>query len=165
MKLQLCSWLLLLLLAPGLYLVAQENKQSSFNKSDFYNAMAAKNEDEIDKQLDVIKLAGTADKAGFEGALLMKKAGIAKGPKKKLDLFKAGHKKLESALKKDSSNVEFHFLRLMIQENAPSILGYKRNLESDRLYIKNNFSKMPAVAREAAINYSKASKILKPADL
>ena len=87
------------------------------------------------------------------------------GPKKKLDLFKEGHKKLEAALNKDSSNTEFRFLRLMIQEHAPGLLGYKRELEKDRLYIKNNFKKLPPVLQDAVISYSKESKILKPGDL
>ena len=66
----------------------------------------------------------------------MKKAGIINGAGKKLNLFKAGRKKLEAEIKKDSSNVELRFLRLMTQENAPGILGYKNELQTDREYIR-----------------------------
>ena len=158
------SCLLLLCMIKGSNLFGQK-EETDFKKSDFYKAMAGKNEDDINKQLDLLKATSIKEKNAYEGALLMKKAGITGGPKKKLNLFKEGHKKLEADLKKDSSNVEFHFLRLMIQEHAPGILGYKGELEKDKLYIKNNFKKLPPVVQEAVINYSKESKILKPSDL
>ena len=53
----------------------------------------------------------------------------------------------------------------MIQEHAPGILGYKKELEKDKLYIKNNFKKLQPVVQQAALDYSKESKILKPGDL
>ena len=127
--------------------------------------MSASNEDAINKQLTLLKAADITGKEAYEGALLMKKAGIVGGPKMKLDLFKAGRKELEAVLNKDSTNTEFRFLRLMIQEHAPGILGYKNELEKDKLYIMNNFKKLSAVVQEAVVNYSKESKILKPADL
>ncbi|MFT3937055.1 MAG: hypothetical protein QM726_25740 [Chitinophagaceae bacterium] len=144
--------------------LAQENEKG-FKKSNFYTAMSGDKEEPVNQQLDLLKNAVIPEKDAYEGALLMKKAGIVGGAKKKLDLFKAGHKKLEAVISKDSTNVEYRFLRLMIQEHAPGILGYKGELEKDRLFIKNNFKKMPAIAKEAAENYSKESKILKPADL
>ena len=146
------------------FVFAQE-KESSFKKTDFYAAMQANSEDAVNKQLDLLKTADIAGKDAFEGALLMKKAGIVGGPKKKLDLFKAGHTKLEAVLSKDSSNAEFRFLRLMIQEHAPGILGYKGELQKDKLFIKNNYKKLQPVVQEAVANYSKESKILKPGDL
>lgn len=164
MKFLAGSCLLLLCMIKGSNLFAQK-EDNEFKKSDFYKAIAGKNEDAINKQLDLLKTSFIKEKNAYEGALLMKKAGIAVGPKKKLNLFKEGHKKLEGDLKKDSSNVEFRFLRLMIQEHAPGILGYKGELEKDKLYIKNNFKKLPPVAQQAVINYSKESKILKPSDL
>jgi len=127
--------------------------------------MAGKNADAINKQLEVIKTSSVTEKNAYEGALLMKKAGIAGGPKKKLDLFKEGHKKLEAVLQKDSSNVEFRFLRLMIQEHAPGILGYKGQLENDSQYIRENFGKLLPVVQQAVREYSKKSIFLKSADL
>ncbi len=160
------KWLInscfLLLLLSSSRLPGQED---GFKKSIFYSAMAGSKEDAVNKQLDLLKTSTISEKQAYEGALLMKKAGIVGGAKKKLDLFKEGHKKLEAVLQKDSSNVEYRFLRLMIQEHAPGILGYKKDLEQDKLYIKNNFKKLPPVVQEAARDYSKASKILKPGDL
>ncbi len=146
----------------GLFAQANSN---AFAKKDFYTVMAGKDKKAIDQQLGLLQSETVTDKSAYEGALLMKKAGFASGPKKKLDLFKQGHKKLEAVLEKDSSNAEFRFLRLMIQEHAPGILGYKKNMESDKAYIKNNFKKLQPVVREAVQDYAKESKILTPADL
>ena len=142
-----------------------QDKENGFKKSNFYSAMQDNNEEDVNKQLILLKTADIAERGAYEGALLMKKAGIVGGPKKKLDLFKEGHKKLEAALNKDSSNTEFRFLRLMIQEHAPGIMGYKGELGKDKLFIKNNFKKLPPVVQQAIVSYSKESRILKPGDL
>ena len=94
----------------------------------------------------------------------MKKAGLISGAGKKLNTFKDGHKKLEASLQKDSGNTEYRFLRLMIQENAPGILGYKDDLKKDSEYIRKNFKNLPQEAKNAVIDYSKNSKILRSAD-
>ena len=163
MQLFLEKCLLCLCLMGSNYLVAQEGG-SGFRKTGFYQAMAGTNENAIDKQLELLHTAAGSDKNVYEGALLMRKAGLERGAKKKLNLFKEGRRKLEAGIKLDSSNVEFRLLRLMIQEHAPGILGYKNELQKDSLFIKNNFKKLPPIAKEAAIDYSKGSKILKLED-
>ena len=162
---QLAGIGLLLILTISVNPLFAQEATDNFKKNDFYNAMQGNTEDAVNKQLILLKTTDIAGKDAYQGALLMKKAGITSGPQKKLNLFKEGHKKLEAVLNKDSTNTEFRFLRLMIQEHAPGILGYKGELEKDRLFIKNNFKKLSAVVKEAVINYSKESKILKPADL
>ena len=105
-------------------------------------------------------------KPAFEGALINEKSRFGKQAEgKKLNLFKDGHKKLESAIKKDGDNAEYRFLRLMIQEHAPGILGYKDDLKKDSAYIRQSYKKLPAEVQEAISNYSKTSKILKSEDL
>jgi hypothetical protein len=93
----------------------------------------------------------------------MKKAGLVAGPKKKLDTFKSGHEKLESVLSKDTTNTELRFLRLIIQENAPKILKYRKEIEKDSENIRKNYKNLPPVVQQAIVNYSKTSKVLKPA--
>jgi len=155
--------LLLIRMSLGDFVAAQAGP-GSFIRSDFYSAMQSNNEQAVNKQLEIIKTADMAGKEAFEGALLMKKAGMVAGPKKKLDLFKAGHKELEGILKKDSNNAEFRFLRLMVQEHAPGVMGYKAELAKDRLYILNNFERLPPAVQQAIKEYSKESNVLKPAD-
>lgn len=154
---------LLLQIISNNFIFAQQ-KEGDFDKSSFYHAMRGNKEDAVNKQLALVKAGAIIEKTAYEGALLMKKAGIVSGAAKKLDLFKEGHKKLEAILQKDSSNAELRFLRLMIQEHAPGVLGYKKELHQDMLYIKNNFKKLQPVVQEAVIDYSKESKYLKPSD-
>jgi hypothetical protein len=136
-----------------------------FDRPSFYAAMASDNVTHIDKQLEIVSKSSITGKEAYEGALTMKKAGLIKGPGKKLSLFKAGHKKLEAALNKDADNAEYHFLRLMIQENAPGILGYKDDLEKDKTIVIKQFKSLPAPVQQAVTDYSKKSKVIKPADL
>ncbi len=164
MKLLFFSWILLLCTIGSGSLVAQEG-ETGFKKTGFYSAMAGTDAKAVDRQLQLLKTATIAEKDGYAGALLMKKAGLVSGPKNKLELFKQGHKKLESILQKDSSNTEFRLLRLMIQEKSPGILGYKGELTRDGLYIRNNFKTLPPVAQQVAIDYSKGSKFLQLGNL
>lgn len=135
---------------------------SGFDKSAFYNAMASDNMDAINNQLAVIKASAVNEKDAYEGALLMKKAGLVSKAKEKLSLFKAGRLKLEAAIKKDRENAEFSFLRLIIQEHAPKLVDYSGNIQSDIAAIRSNFKTLPQVVQQAINDYSKKSKVLKP---
>ncbi len=35
-------------------------------------------------------------------------------------------------------NIEIRFIRLSVQKNAPSFLGYNKNIKEDQLFIENN---------------------------
>ncbi len=164
MKLLFSCWMLWCCVMGSGRLLAQEG-EASFKKSDFYSTMAGADAKAIDRQLELLKTATVAEKHGYTGALLMKKAGLVSGPKNKLALFTQGHKKLEAVLQKDSSNAEFRLLRFMIQEKSPGILGYKAELGKDGLFIRNNFKKLPPVAQQAAIEFNKVSKILQLGNL
>ena len=137
--------------------------EQQFDRGAFYSAISSKELEKVDSQLDVLKAATVNNREGFEGALLMKKAGLIVGAKKKLDMFKSGHDKLESVLSKDTSNTELRFLRLIIQENAPRILKYRKEIEKDSENIRKNYKNLPPAVQQAIVNYSKNSKVLKPA--
>jgi hypothetical protein len=154
--------LLLILAAAGDSIAAQD--RGGFKRTAFYGCMRSNDEQAVNEQLDILKTAGIAEQPAFEAALLMKKASLVNGAKKKLDLFKSGHKKLEAAIKKDSSNAEFRFLRLMIQEHAPGLMGYKSDIARDKACILRRFDKLSPVVQQAIKEYSKESTILKPAD-
>lgn len=59
-------------------------------------------------------------------------------PISKLNTFKEGKKNIEQAIKKEPENVELRFIRLSVQKNAPSFLGYKSNINEDTEFIKKN---------------------------
>jgi hypothetical protein len=141
----------------------QEN-QVSFDRSAFYQAMASEKITLVNDQLNVLKNVSIPGKQAFEGALIMKKASFSGSPDKKLNLFKSGHKKLEAAIQQDSTNTEFRFLRLMVQEHAPGILGYKHEIKTDSDYIRKSYKKLPKVVQDAIVDYNKKSKALKLQD-
>lgn len=136
-----------------------------FNRIQFYKAMASKNVKDVDDELTVVKQSSVLGKDAFEGALLMKKADLVESKKEKLNLFKSGKAKLEAVIVKDTSNAEFRFLRLQIQEHAPRIVKYSDKLTSDKIFISKEYKNLPLEVQQAIIDYSKQSKILKPADL
>jgi hypothetical protein len=156
------GFLLTLLIITGN--IRAQNKDIKFDKAAFYKAMTSEKVNDVDDQLAQLQTADVPGKEAYEGALTMKKAGIVKGTNKKLGLFKDGHKKLENAIHKDSSNAEFRFLRLMIQEHAPGILGYKKEIEKDSQYIRKSYKTLPQVVQQAVVDYSKKSKALKLED-
>jgi hypothetical protein len=131
------------------------------DRSAFYAAISSDNVSSIDTQLDNLKAGSGNEKDAFEGALLMKKAGLVAKTSEKMRLFKAGRTKLENAIKKDTDNTEFHFLRLLIQENAPKIVNYRDNLEADIAFVKSNYKALPPPVQQVIVDYSKKSKALK----
>lgn len=137
----------------------------AIDQADVYAAMAAKTVQELDVALAALENTQLAGKLAYEGALLMKKSGLLKGPSQKLKVFKSGREKLETAIRKDSGNIEYRFLRLMIQENVPKVVGYKKDIEVDSTLVVNAYKTLSPVLRRAIKDYSKISKILKTADL
>lgn len=154
----LLSLLLLFLVVAG-----KANIQKAvFDKSVFYAAMASDNMEMLNSQLAIVKASTINEKEAYEGALLMKKAGLVGKAKEKLSLFKAGRLKLEAAIKKEKGNAEFSFLRLIIQEHAPKIVDYSNNIKTDIAAIRSNYKTLPPLVQQAISDYSKKSKFLKP---
>ena len=133
----------------------------AFDKTGYYAAFAKGNLQQINHELDSVKAASFPEKDGFEGALLMKRAGLRSSVKDKLGDFKTGGKKLEAAIGADSTNVEYRFLRLCIQENAPRFLGYHSDMDRDNLYIRRHFKQLTPEVQDAVKAYSQQSHVLK----
>ena len=144
------------------FIAVKGNIQNTvFDKSAFYSAMASDNMETVNNQLAVIKAAQINEKNAYEGALLMKKAGLVAKASEKISLFKAGRTKLEAAIKKDKENAEFNFLRLIIQEHAPKIVNYNDNIQTDVAAIRSNYKTLHPVVQQAISDYTKKSKVLK----
>ncbi|HRO45210.1 hypothetical protein [Agriterribacter sp.] len=153
----------ILLLFTSQLLPAQSNSVD-FNRKAYYAAFTSADINGIEKQLDIISQSAHGQKDAFEGALMMKKAGLIKGASHKLKTFKAGREKLDSMIAANAGNAEFRFLRLMIQEKAPKILHYDQQLEEDRQYLVEHFRSVPESVQKAILDYSKSSKVLSPQD-
>lgn len=135
--------------------------RSDINRSAFYKAMEENNKTLVNAQLDELKLAPEELKPAFMGAMLMKRASFIGSAASRLHYFRQGRKMLESAIKQDPDNVEFRFLRLMVQEHAPGGLGYKENIENDSNYIRKHYKSLPEEVQRTIEDYSKKSKLLK----
>ena len=135
-----------------------------FDKKVFFSVMKSGNPDEVNEELNLLNTSAASEKDGYEGALMMQKAGLLKIPAERLKLFKKGRIKLETAIYNDRDNTEYRFLRLIIQEHAPKIVKYKTDLETDKEHIKKNFRDLALSVQEAIRDYSKNSKVLSPQD-
>src|SRR6185436_13632055 len=77
-----------------------------FDKGAYFAAMAGQDLTEINTIMGSLEESSIPEKSAYEGALLMKKAGLQSKAKDKLSLFKSGRTKLEEAIKNDPGNVE-----------------------------------------------------------
>jgi hypothetical protein len=134
---------------------------SDLNRPAFYKAMEENNKALVNDQLSELETAPDELRRAFMGAMLMKKASFRAPPSVKLRLFKKGHKMLEAAIRQEPDNAEYRFLRLIIQEHAPSVLGYKNDVQNDCEYIRKSYKSLPDEVQHAIANYSKKSKFLK----
>ncbi|HWD86742.1 MAG TPA: hypothetical protein VG367_01360 [Mucilaginibacter sp.] len=139
--------------------------QQRFDKETFYSVMKSGDQDAVDKELAMLYNVPASERQGYEGALLMKKAGLQKKAKVKLKYFKEGRIKLETALMADSNNTEFHFLRLAIEEHAPKIVRYRADIEKDKALVIKNFKNQPPAVQHAILDYCSNSKVLHQKDL
>ena len=134
--------------------------QHKLDKEAYYKVMSSGNLDEINNELEVVKATTINDKEGYEGALLMRKAGLMSRPKDKLANFKQGRIKLETALLNHDENTELHFLRLTIEEHAPKIVKYRSDIQKDKGIIVRSFKNLSPEVQHAILDYSKTSKVL-----
>ncbi len=134
---------------------------SIVSRTSYYKALEENNKDLVNTQLTELKTAPDEIRDGLTGAMLMKKASFFAAAATKLHLFREGHKMLEDAIKKDPENAEFRFLRLIIQEHAPGVLGYKNDLQNDSELIRKSYKSLPEELQQIMIAYSKKSKFLK----
>jgi hypothetical protein len=154
-----------ILLAIGSFGGKKGDGWQTFDKRAFYVVMASGSIGGVDSVLSVLQHETLPEKEAYEGALLMKKAGLLGRPREKLTVFRTGAVKLETALAKDSSNGEYHFLRLIIQEHAPGIVHYHKDEEKDIQYIYRSFKLLSPEVQKAVLDYSKHSKLLRVKDL
>ena len=159
MRLRLKSGVIALLVCMAGFAV-KSNAQEKFEKAAFYNVMSGNDVTAIDDEIAIVQKSSTKNKPGYDGALLMKKAGLISGASKKLKLFKQGRIELETALMSEPENTEYHFLRLAIEEHAPKIVKYHNDIETDKAIVKKNFKELSPAVQHAILDYCKNSNVL-----
>lgn len=153
------------ILSFALHLAFAQNHIPGFERNAYYAALSSNELPAVEKQLDIILRSKPGQKEAFEGALQMKRAALIKGAANKLKEFKAGREKLENMIAKDPDNVEFRFLRLIIQEKAPKMLHYDQEINKDHQFIIAHFTAIPESLQKAIRAYSRLSNVLLPGDL
>lgn len=84
---------------------------------------------------------------GYKGAANMIMAKYKLLPTTKLSYFNEGKKILEKAIKSAPNNVELHYIRLSIQLNIPSFLGYSSQINSDKKILIQHIKSNPLSAK------------------
>lgn len=77
-------------------------------------------------------------------SLQMKQAKHKFFPWKKLEVFNTGKKKLEALIQEHPENTDLRYVRLLIQENIPSILNYKSNIAEDKAFLNKKLEQADA---------------------
>lgn len=100
------------------------------------------------QHFDAFEKSSASDKnnllLGYHGAVILGMARHDANVFRKMEYFKAGKEKLEKAISVDPKNVELRFLRLTIQTNMPSFLGYSENKEADKAFVISNLDTAPS---------------------
>lgn len=84
----------------------------------------------------------------YKAAALTLQAKHAKGMFTKKKLFERGAKLLEAVIAKDAYNYEARLIRLSIQESAPGITGYKKNIKDDKAFLVKNYNAQGAALKK-----------------
>lgn len=81
-----------------------------------------------------------AERKGYQAMIWFLKAKDYFNPVNKLEAFNKGKIQLEEVLKSNPDNIELRFLRLTIQDNAPSFLGYNNNIKEDKVFLTSKLN-------------------------
>ena len=79
----------------------------------------------------------------YKGVSEIMEAKYVISPWNKLNSFNSGKELIESAVNRDSENLEIRFLRFSVQTNLPSFLNYHDHIDSDKAFIIDNINKTP----------------------
>lgn len=97
---------------------------------------------------------------GYRGASVMIEANHVFNPITKLSRFKKGKELIEQAIQKDPNNVELKFVRLTIQTNLPSFLGYSSSIVNDKQFVIKSLATTKDVdLRSRIVDYLYTSRI------
>ena len=76
-----------------------------------------------------------ADILGYVYALKMKRSKYSFNPYVKIRNFIEVRKKLKQLIEKNPNSIHLRYIRLLLQESTPEILGYKDSIEEDKMYL------------------------------
>ncbi|WP_432712041.1 hypothetical protein [Pedobacter sp.] len=74
---------------------------------------------------------------GYTGVSIMVEAKHMFNPMGRWNKFKKGRAMVEEAISKDAANFELRYLRFAVQTNVPAVLGYSKDIETDKKILMN----------------------------
>jgi hypothetical protein len=114
---------------PGIDLeIIRANYQKAISNKKLCQAMIENLNSDNDQ--DSVKLA-------YLGAFQTIWAKHTINPLSKFNTFKKGKKNIEEAVRLDPKNLEIRIIRLSVQTNCPSFLGYRNSMEEDKRMIQS----------------------------
>ena len=82
------------------------------------------------------KLSSDPSVLAYVVSIAMKQAEYSYNPYYKIKVFKTNRKRLNELVNSFKYNIHLRYVRLVAQENAPSILGYHDFIEEDKAFLK-----------------------------
>jgi hypothetical protein len=123
---------------------------------------AAKTEADSDQLNNMLESVGDNSKeytlVAYKAASVVLRAKYVKGLLVKKNLFAKGVGLLDATIAKDADNYEARLLRLNIQENAPRIAGYYKNIKEDKSFLIKHYNHQATDLKEFTKNFVKASE-------
>lgn len=111
-------------------------------------------------QLSSISLSDNPKLLAYKGAILSLMAKNAKTIKDKKMYFQECVQFLEAAVKDAQNDLEIRYLRLSVQEHAPKIVKYSKNIDEDKNLIMEHYGTTKDAELKACIkSYIKDSSL------
>ena len=111
-------------------------------------------------QLSSVTLSENPKILAYKGAVLSLKAKNAKTIKDKKMYFQEGVQFLEASVNAAPKDLEIRYLRLSVQEHAPKIVKYSKNIDEDKNFILEHYGTTKDAELKACIkSYVKDSSL------
>lgn len=126
--------ILILFLILGSYAFSQSGIRKVFHDGMF-------SEDKLEEIVESNGFKRTNLVNSYKGLAETMLADYVYFPLTKLNYFNDGKEKIEIGIKAEPKNPELRYLRLLVQLNAPSFLGYSSDIEKDISFFCDNIIK------------------------
>ena len=115
-------------------LLNQQNQKTIPDFVQDFHEVSSKKEELI--YIDTYYKSKNVDVKAYVVSLQMKQAQYKTFPWSKLSVFNKEKNKLNQLIKVYPNNIHLRYIRLVIQESTPKILGYNKNIKEDKLFLK-----------------------------
>lgn len=115
-------------------LLNQQNQKTIPDFVQDFHEVSSKKEELI--YIDTYYKSKNVDVKAYVVSLQMKQAKYKTFPWSKLSVFNKEKNKLNQLIKVYPNNIHLRYIRLVIQESTPKILGYNKNIKEDKLFLK-----------------------------